>query len=200
MFTSRGYRQRSKENRKKSEYGQIIQRKPVFQIDNNPYVLDAYKQYILSTMPRMLRTQFDTDTHEITLSEFSISWSQSTALLTIKAALISFASDIFNQYKEQGKYPISLELYAPNLYDDYEWYLLNKESSKKAAIGFSHIIIDSKGTFSWVFQYLVGYGYDTFLDYDNSTLAIGLSVDHLTYSNPTKMKINVNYFTFYNGN
>lgn len=200
MYTTRGYRQHSKENRKKSEYGQIIQRRPTFQIDNNPVVLDAYKKFIFSTMPRLLRTQLDTDTHEITLSEFSLSWSKSTSLQTIKAQLLSFASDIFNQYTEQGKYPISLELYAPNLYDTYEWFLLNKADSKKAVISFTHILIDTKGTLSWVFQYLIGYGYNVGLDETNTTIAIGLDVDNMTYSNPTKMKMHVNYFTFYNGN
>lgn len=204
MFTSRGYRQRSKENRKKSEYGQIIQRKPVFQIDNNPYVLDAYKQYILSTMPRLLRTQLSNETHEITLSEFSLSWELTTNVPDILVQLKSFASNVFDQYESQGKYPLSLELYKPNLDVELEWVMVNISTTRRLLAKFSRIIIDRFGKVSWMLEKGVQSDFAAFqstyyYDISEMTLAYG-PMDHLVYSNPPKMLMDVNFYTFYNSN
>lgn len=205
MFTSRGYRQHSKENRKKSQSGQIIQRKPVFQIDNNPVVLDAYKQFILSTMPRLLKTQLGNDTHEITLSEFTLTWNQNTTIDDIQDALRTFTVDIFNQYESQGKYPISLELSSPNLSDSNSWVTTSTWNNGSYSF-YKSIIIDRMGNLSYT-QYGNG-----FLDYaygeyssseSNLTLAYGpqqSTQPSISYGNPTKMKVDVYFLTFYNGN
>lgn len=207
MYTTRGYRQHARENRKKSEYGQIIQRRPTFQIDNNPVVLDAYKQFIFSTMPKLLRTQLDSDTHEITLSEYTLSWTSSDKIDDILEALKAVAEDIFNQYESQGKYPISLELYSPNLIDSNGWWVSRPSSSPRIASANDSIIIDRMGHVSYT-QYGTGfYLYSnawTSADASLLTLAYGshTAVDppSITFGSPLKMKADVYFLQFYNGN
>lgn len=202
MYTTRGYRQHSKENRKKSEYGQIIQKKPTFQIDNNPVVLDAYKKFILSTMPRMLRTQLYTETHEIASSDFNLSWTSSNTLPSIQQQLIAFAAEVFNRYEALGKYPISLELYAPDLDDSFEWIQVGPASYPMVDARFIRIIIDIKGNLSWIQQPGGPSEFKSFGagDISISDIKLGYNISNITYNNPSVMKVDVNYLTFYNGN
>ena len=154
MFTTRGYRQAKRENKYKSRQGQIIQKKPVFTIDNNPYVLEQYRKFLFGssstpTPPTPKEPTFDSDTHSITLSEFILSWTSTTDLDAIFSQLTQFAVNIFAQYTTDGKYPISLELYSPGLDDTNGWKFTNEPGgSYSYFIIFPKIIIDRLGNIS----------------------------------------------------
>lgn len=213
MFTTRGYRQTKRENRNKSRQGQIIQQKPVFQIDNNPYVLEQYRKFLFGSqsshapLPDLLVPTLESNESVVTLADYSLSWTTSEDLGTIYNRLNAFTNTVFTQISSQGKYPVSLELYSPGD-DGNGWRLANDNpTSATVVIPFSMIIIDRLGnlTFKQNWSYS-----DTLLmtsaavekNRVNLTLGYGPmnTVTTVTLGNPTAMRISVNYFTFYNSN
>lgn len=204
MYTSRGYRRASKENSKYSKQGQIIQKKPSFQIDNSPVVLDAYKKYFMQGK-KLLTGNVLQESYTITLSDVSLSWTQNSSFATIKAALKEFAQDVFNKLELQGKFALSLELSQPDLDDDNGWsicsnYLVLDNPGLFERI--NEIIIDRVGNISFTQYGESAYAYCTqgrqFIDPSTTTLGvIGLESGYPTYGSPSTMKMDVYYLESY---
>lgn len=208
MFTSRGWRKSSRENKKYSKTGQIIQKKPVFQIDNNPVVLDAYKKFILDTMPKTLLVgHIHKDTVTVTLSDYNLSWIQTTLLADIYSDLLEFAGNIFLSYQNEGKQAVSLTLYSPNS-DDNGWtimpnYYYPSAPSIPIFEKFNQMFIDTEGNLSFN-QYGDGtYNYASTATQNNKQYAtIGYAplsgTSSPTFGSPISMKMDVYYYKIYN--
>lgn len=203
MFTSRGYRHAKKENKHHSRQAQIIQQKPVFQIDNNPYVIEQYRKFILGDSkyikPDMFKNEFD-----VTLSYYNLSWTQQTLIPQIMAQLESFAENLFNSYRQLGRFPISLELFSPNLDDSLAFTVSSTAMSsiyQQFAASFGSILIFPGGTISFT-QNFLGYYYvtrtGTAYNYNNLTLGYGSKSDQPTrhYGNPDTMKAIIYYYNY----
>ena len=203
MYTSRGYRHASKENKKYSRQGQIIQRKPEFQIDNNPVVLDAYKRYLMGG-EILLRPIKLTDTYNCTLSEFNLSWTSSTMITQIQSKLKDFANEMFTRMQSLNRYPISLELTYPGLNESYAWWVTRVSVNTRIGGVYDSIIIDRFGNFSYK-QF--GSGYLLYSNAwtsgkeDNLTLAYGEQTGDppsISFGNPSRMQVEISYFPFFN--
>lgn len=200
MYTTRGYRRASRENSNLSRQGQIIQKKPGFQIDNNPVVLDAYKRYIIQGKSLFSNNVYH-DAYTVTLSDYSLSWTQSSTLSSITDDLKEFAQDIFNRLELQGKFPLSLELSQPNLNEGNGWsvcsnYLVLNYPPLFERI--NEIIIDRLGNLSFTQYTNSSYAYCTAqqiaLAPSTTTLGIiGLDSGYPTYGSPSTMKMDVYY-------
>lgn len=202
MFTSRGYRQTKRENRNKSRQGQIIQQKPVFQIDNNPVVLDAYRKFILGSVPeKLLQPEFHQSHFDIDLSERDLSWTQQDNIEVIQTKLLNFAQDIFNQIQRLGNYPISLAIYSPNLNDSAVWSVMSNSSTLSQIFTYGYynsIIIDREGNLSFS-QYNLDYYFiangTKYEKANNLTLGYNAasSYGNPVYGNPAAFKVSVYY-------
>ena len=202
MYTSRGYRRASKENKKYSRQGQIIQKKPEFQIDNNPVVLDAYKRYLMGG-EILLRPIKLTDSFNCTLSEFNLTWTSSTMITQIQTKLKNFANDIFTRMQSLNRYPISLELKYPELEESSAWWVSKLTSNSRIAGVYDIIIIDRFGNVSYK-QFGSGYllysNAWTSGNEDNLTLAYGAQSGDppsISFGNPSQMVVDISYFPFF---
>lgn len=204
MFTSRGYRQYSKENKKYSRQGQIIQRKPVFQIDNNPVVLDAYKKFILDTLPKpLLKPKINKDSATVILSDYDLSWNQSNSLSDIYSDLLAFAGKIFISYQNQSKSPVSLVLYSPNVDDTKGWAIMAPLDQGTVQLWekINSIIIDTQGNLSFTQYGHHDYAYARQIHSINDTwgtLGYGnfSGTGNPTYGSPLSMKMDVYYLNY----
>lgn len=206
MYTTRGYRNSSREHRKHSHQGQIIQRKPRVQIDNNPVVLEAYRKFFMGTVPQnLLLPHSFKDSFYANLADYGLIWTQSILISQIEQYFKDFSQLIFSQYEQTGKFPISLELYSPNLDDTYGWII--KDNSTIASNGvagmFTSIIVDRMGNVSYT-QKQVNNLFQAYNVYytvtgNNATLAYGILSSNTPrwYGNPTQMKIDIHYYTIW---
>ena len=202
MYTSRGYRRSSRENQKVSRQGQIIQKKPAFQIDNNPVVIDAYKRYIMQGRTFIIGDRFQNSFY-VNLADYSLTWTAETTIGNILSKFVNFAGVIFDQLTATGSYAISLELYSPNLEDSHAWWISKVSSNSRIAAAIDVIFVDRMGnvTFKqigneyWYYSNAWTSGTPS-----NLTLGYGGQTGDpipITFGNPTQMKVDVNYYKIF---